>query len=160
MEGGEGLEIRIRQAGLSDLDGLAMMRHLLWPESTSEEHRGELETILSSGRYGTLPMAVLVSSDASGSLTGFLEAGLRSHADGCDTAHSVAFIEGWFVHKRFRKQGIGRALVQSAEDWARRQGCTEIASDTWIDDERSQSAHKAVGFEVVDRCVHFRKLLI
>ena len=156
----EGLEIRIRQAAPSDLDGLAMMRHLLWPESTSEEHRRELETIVSSGRYGTLPMAILVSQDADGSLTGFLEAGLRSHADGCDVAHPVGFIEGWFVDEKFREQGVGRALVQAAEDWARRQGCTEIASDTWIDDERSQSAHKAVGFEVVDRCVHFRKPLI
>jgi aminoglycoside 6'-N-acetyltransferase I len=26
-----------------------------------------------------------------------------------------------------------------------------------IDDERSQRAHEALGFEVVDRCVHFRK---
>ena len=75
---------------------------------------------------------------------GFLEAGLRSHADGCDTAHPVGFIEGWFVNEKFRKRGISRAL-----DAGRRRlgspgkACTEIASDTWIDDERSQNAHKA-----------------
>jgi aminoglycoside 6'-N-acetyltransferase I len=34
-----------------------------------------------------------------------------------------------------------------------------MASDTWIDDETSIDAHQALGFEIVDRCVHFRKPL-
>jgi aminoglycoside 6'-N-acetyltransferase I len=34
-----------------------------------------------------------------------------------------------------------------------------MASDTWIDQEESIDAHEGVGFEVVDRCVHFRKWL-
>jgi aminoglycoside 6'-N-acetyltransferase I len=104
-------------------------------------------------------MAILVSQDEDGALTGFLEVGLRSHADGCDIARTVGFVEGWFVHDASRKQGIGRALMQSAEAWARKQGSLEMASDTWIDDERSQLAHQALGFAVVDRCVHFRKQL-
>jgi aminoglycoside 6'-N-acetyltransferase I len=104
-------------------------------------------------------MAILVSQSEDDALTGFLEVGLRSHADGCDTAHPVGFVEGWFVHDAFRKQGIGRALMRAAEDWARTQGCLEIASDTWIDDDMSIDAHQALGFEVVDHCIHFRKLL-
>ena len=151
--------IGVRQAHLSDKDELARMRELLWPESSREEHRKELESVLGSGKYGTLPMAILVSLDEEGALTGFLEVGLRSHADGCDPARPVGFVEGWFVHEASRKQGIGRALMQSAEEWARKQGCLEMASDTWIDDERSLRSHQALGFEVVDRCVHFRKAL-
>ena len=104
-------------------------------------------------------MAILVSHDNDGKLTGFIEVGLRSHADGCDIAQPVGFVEGWFVHEAFRKQGIGAALMRAAEDWARQQSCREIASDTWIDDEMSIDAHQALGFEVVDRCVHFRKPL-
>jgi aminoglycoside 6'-N-acetyltransferase I len=34
-----------------------------------------------------------------------------------------------------------------------------MASDTWIDDEMSIDAHQALGFEIVDRCIHFRKQL-
>jgi aminoglycoside 6'-N-acetyltransferase I len=151
--------IEVRQAEISDQHELARMRELLWPESSLEEHRKEVDAVLRSGMYGTLPMAILVSYHEDGTLTGFLEVGLRSHADGCDTAQPVGFVEGWFVHEAFRKQGIGRALMRSAENWARRQGCREMASDTWIDDERSQHAHQALGFEVVDRCVHFRKPL-
>jgi aminoglycoside 6'-N-acetyltransferase I len=155
--------VTVRHARIDDLHELAAMRQLLWPESSREEHRKEIETILKSGQYGTLPMAILVtqdnSLDGSGALTGFLEVGLRSHADGCDTAHPVGFIEGWFVHETSRKQGIGSALIRAAEEWAREQGCREIASDTWIDDQISIDAHQSLGFEIVDRCVHFRKPL-
>jgi aminoglycoside 6'-N-acetyltransferase I len=102
---------------------------------------------------------ILVSHDENGTLVGFLEAGLRSHADGCDPARPVGFVEGWFVQEKFRNRGVGGSLMRCAEDWARTQGCLEMASDTLIDNEESQSAHKSLGFEVVDRCVNFRKAL-
>jgi aminoglycoside 6'-N-acetyltransferase I len=50
-------------------------------------------------------------------------------------------------------------LMRAAENWARDQGCKEMASDTWIDHASSQKAHKALGFEIVDRCVKFLKEL-
>jgi aminoglycoside 6'-N-acetyltransferase I len=50
-------------------------------------------------------------------------------------------------------------MMRTAEDWASSQGCKEIASDTWIDETISQNAHQALGFEIVDRCIHFRKPL-
>ena len=135
------------------------MASLLWPEASIEELRDELNTFLNGQPAATLPSTVLVSCDATGALTGFIEVALRSHADGCDTAQPVGFIEGWYVHEHLRHQGIGRALVHAAEEWSRQQGCREMASDTWIDHEDSQLAHQAIGFEVVDRCVHFRKVL-
>jgi aminoglycoside 6'-N-acetyltransferase I len=149
----------VRHAEIADQYELAKMRELLWPESSMEDHRREVEAVLRSRKYSTLPMAILVSQGEAGTLTGFIEVGLRSHADGCDPAQPVGFVEGWFVHEAFRKHGIGSALMRSAEDWARTQGCLEMASDTWLDDERSQRTHQALGFEVVDRCVHFRKPL-
>jgi aminoglycoside 6'-N-acetyltransferase I len=157
------MTIRVRQAQLSDQHELATMRALLWPDALIEEHSRELDPILRTGTYGTLPMAIFVSHPGdkaeSQTPTGFIEVGLRSHADGCDTTQPVGFVEGWFVHEVFRNRGVGAALMQSAEDWARQQGCIEIASDTWIDDEISILTHQALGFEVVDRCVHFRKSL-
>jgi aminoglycoside 6'-N-acetyltransferase I len=49
--------------------------------------------------------------------------------------------------------------MRAAENWARQQDCREMASDALIDNDNSQRAHAALGFEVVDRCVHFRKAL-
>jgi aminoglycoside 6'-N-acetyltransferase I len=89
----------------------------------------------------------------------FIDVGLRSHADGCDPRQPVGFVEGWFVQEKFRQQGIGARLLLAGEEWARAQGCIEMASDTWIDSATSQRVHEAVDFQVVDRCVHYRKAL-
>jgi aminoglycoside 6'-N-acetyltransferase I len=151
--------VRIRQAESTDREQVARMCAALWPESSAEEHATDLHSILDEQRSGTMPAAIFVSCDESGALTGFLEINLRSHADGCDPAQPVGFVEGWFVEEPCRNKGIGRALMRAAEDWARGQGCVEMASDTWIDNIGSQRAHEAMDFEVVDRCVHFRKQL-
>jgi aminoglycoside 6'-N-acetyltransferase I len=149
----------IRPAQLHDADEIAKMCELLWPDTPVDEHRKEIAYLLTSGHYGTLPATIFVAQDETDKLIGFLQAGLRSHADGCDTAHPVGFVEGWFVYEPLRHRGIGRALMHAAEQWARAQGCIEMASDTWIDHTLSQTAHQSLGFEVVDRCVHFRKRL-
>jgi aminoglycoside 6'-N-acetyltransferase I len=132
---------------------------LLWPDASLEEQLKELDAALSNRVSGTLPATILVSQNENGALLGFIEVGLRSHADGCDPARPVGFVEGWFVQEAFRDQGVGRELMRCAEDWARAQGCVEMASDALIDNAPSQRAHQAVGFELVDRCVHFRKKL-
>ncbi len=152
-------DFRVRQARVSDQKQIAEMCALLWPEASLEVHRHEVGLQLKSGMSGTLPATIFVSHENSGELTGFLQVGLRSHADGCETAQPVGFVEGWFVYEPARRHGIGKALMRAAERWARHHGCIEMASDTWIDHTDSQKAHQALGFEVVDRCVHYRKAL-
>ena len=151
--------VRVRQAQSADQNELAKMRVSLWPDTSLEEHLKELGAALKNAATSTLPTAILVSHLEDGTLIGFLEVGLRSHADGCDTAQPVGYVEGWFVEESFRNQGVGGQLMQAAEDWARAQGCLEIASDALIENDGSQHAHEALGFEVVDRCVHYRKSL-
>ena len=135
------------------------MRASLWPDASAAEHFSEVEAALQGHAGGALPIVTFVAEACEGKLCGFLEAGLRSHADGCDTRQPVGFVEGWFVREVYRGQGVGRALMLAAEDWARAQGCIEMASDALIDNEESLRAHGALGFEVVDRCVHFKKPL-
>jgi aminoglycoside 6'-N-acetyltransferase I len=151
--------IQIRLAEPRDCEPLSRMRHSLWPEASADDHARELASLLSGERKGTMPSAIFVAETAGGLLVGFLEAGLRSHADGCDPATPVGFVEGWFVSESYRRHGAGARLLTAAEDWARSRGCVEMASDTWIDHTLSQRVHEALGFEVVDRCVHYRKAL-
>jgi aminoglycoside 6'-N-acetyltransferase I len=152
-------DISIRVARPADLPRLAQLRAALWPESSAEEHARELSILLSTTASSSLPLIHLVAETPDLGIVGFLEAGLRSHADGCDPAHPVGYIEGWYVDEGRRGQGIGRQLIAAAEAWARSHGCTEMASDALIDNIPSQRAHEALGYQVVDRCVHFRKLL-
>jgi len=153
------METHIRFAVPSDREQLSRLREALWPESSAEEHGRELIPILAGKPHATMPLAVFVAEVNDGVLAGFLEVGLRSHADGCDPMRPVGFVEGWFVTESHRRQGLGAQLLSAAEDWARGHGCVEMASDTWIDHALSQRVHEALKFEVVDRCVHYRKAL-
>lgn len=150
--------MHVRLGTPADTEIVARLFLALWPDGALAEHRTEAASILAGTPPSTLPLVVFVA-EADGNVVGFIEVGLRSHADGCDARHPVGFIEGWFVEPARRGRGVGRELMQAAEDWARSQGCREMASDTWIDHESSQRAHEALGFEVVDRCLHFRKAL-
>ena len=152
-------DIRIRPAQPSDYKQLARLRHALWPDASDQEHARELIAILGDKPPLTMPLIILVAEASDGLIVGFLEVDLRSHADGCNPARPVGYVEGWYVAENYRNRGLGKKLLIMAEDWARSHGCVEIASDTWIDNEISQRVHEALGYEVVDRCVHYRKML-
>jgi aminoglycoside 6'-N-acetyltransferase I len=153
------MEIRVRAGEPADRDQLSLMRLALWPDLSANEDRQELDAMLSGKPESTMPLSILVAETEAGDLVGFLEVGLRSHADGCDARIPVGFVEGWYVSEHHRMKGIGAKLLAAAEDWARTRGCIEMASDTWLDNDQSQHVHQALGFEVVDRCVHYRKAL-
>jgi aminoglycoside 6'-N-acetyltransferase I len=152
-------EISIRIAESSDREQLARLCEALWPASKAEEHMSGLEPILDRASVLKIPYVFMVAEATDRALVGFLEIGLRSHADGCDDAQAVGYIEGWYVTEPRRRKGIGKRLLAAAEDWARAQGCMEMASDALIDNLSSQLAHEALGYLVVDRCVHYRKAL-
>jgi aminoglycoside 6'-N-acetyltransferase I len=152
-------DLHIRLGQPSDRGPLAQLRHTLWPESSAEDHGQELDLILAGKAPGILPATVFVAESVGAALLGFLEAGLRSHADGCDLSHPIGYLEGWYVIETHRRQGIGAALLRAAEDWARNQGCTEMASDTQLENLVSQRAHESLGFQVAERRILYRKPL-
>jgi aminoglycoside 6'-N-acetyltransferase I len=152
-------EISIRLARPSDSQPLALLCSELWPDDSPEGHARSLARTLAGHPLGVLPQVVFVAESSDAGIIGFLEAGLRSHADGCDPAQPVGYVEGWYIAEPHRHRGIGARLLAAAEEWARSHGCLEMASDTWIDNVLSQRVHEALGFEVVDRCVHYRKPL-
>jgi aminoglycoside 6'-N-acetyltransferase I len=131
------------------------MRRALWPKSSVEEHRAEMRAI----RCNLENAPVFVAVRDAGSLCGFLEASLRSSADGC-SSRPVGYIEGWYVDPDMRQSGVGRVLIEMAEAWAILRGCTEMASDCAIDNRLSQEAHQALGYHEAERLIHFRKSLL
>jgi len=145
--------ITIRCATEADKSEWLRMRQALWPDHSAEVFILQSEEILSDTMQ---PVFVVERPD--GKLGGFLEAGTRKYADGCDTS-PVGYIEGWYVDEDLRGQGIGRALMKAAEEWARSQGLIEMASDTWLENEVSIQAHKKLGYEEMERLVHFAKKL-
>jgi aminoglycoside 6'-N-acetyltransferase I len=130
------------------------LRSALWPDLDPETQRSEMAGWLAR------PDAVVLVAVRPGQtgLAGFAEVGTRSMADGCDTS-PVAYLEGWYVDSEMRRQGVGAALVQAAETWARARGFREFASDAELDNVESQQAHVALGFSEVGRAVLYLKKL-
>lgn len=142
----------IRPVGENDLNEWFRLRKLLWDESSDEEHRAEMLDIYEH----TETQLVLAAEAADGKLVGFLEASIRPFVEDCHTDH-VGYLEGWFIEPEFRKHGIGRKLVRQAEQWARRKGCTEMASDSEMGNNTSLQAHLKLGYDISSKLIHLRK---
>lgn len=148
------MSLAIRELGPADLDLWAGLANKLWPEDPPEAHRAEIAATLGPGLGGRRGFV----AEAQGAAAGFAELGLRPYANGCAT-RPVAFLEGVWVAPRARRRGVGRALVAHLEAVARAEGLHEIGSDALVANRASRAAHRAWGFEEVERVVCFRKAL-
>ena len=134
--------------------GWLQLRMALWPADRADHLQEMQELCAQAGRY-----AQFLAYSAFGEPQGLVEVALRSdYVNGTDSS-PVGFLEGLYVAPAFRKQGIAAMLVKTAEQWAREQGCTEMASDALLDNTASQAMHRALGFVETERVVYFRKLL-
>lgn len=146
--------MEIRRLTEDDRDEWLRLRSRLWPDTPDLVHERQVDGVLSKPdrrvAFGYL--------HEDGHLGGFVEAGLRNHAEGCETS-PVAYLEGWYVEEEYRGRAIGRTLVQRVEAWAREHACAELASDTNQGNLEGQKAHLALGFEEAGRLVHYRRTL-
>ena len=153
--------IHIRPVEPADADQWLALRIALWPDEDPHLMAEDVKSFFGHAdqRSETSLEAVLVAMDRrAGRLVGFAELSRRAYAEGCETS-PVGFLEGWYVAAEYRQQGVGGALVASAEAWARSLGCQEFASDAVAENTLSAVAHKALGFEDVGLIRCFRKSL-
>jgi len=147
------MSFMIRRATPEDKSDWLRMRQRLWPDAPLEYLDFDLDDRLADPNY-----AVFVASSTDGERAAFIEARLRDYGEGCETS-PVGYIEAWYVEEHVRGQKLGKELVQAAEGWARDKGVTEMASDTWLENETSIVAHLRLGYHEAERLVHFVKRL-
>jgi aminoglycoside 6'-N-acetyltransferase I len=145
--------VTVRQIVERDRSDWVRLRDGLWP-GTLTDH--EQETLAFFETPVEWP-AVFVA-EAGQRVIGFLELDLRKYAPGCSTS-PVPSIEGWYVDAASRGRRIGRALVNAAEAHAREAGYHEIASDAELTNAPSIAAHRALGFDEIERVVCIRRSL-
>lgn len=137
----------IRQVREEEYEAWIRLRHALWPHHTLEELSTELDEIANnpdtpvflawSGEEGWLDEAI-----------GMIEMGVREKAAGSEDA-AVPYVEGWYVDPSWQGRGVGRALMETGEAWARERGFTRIASDTIpLTYPTSTAAHCALGYSI------------
>lgn len=129
------------------------LRNSLYRGLDDAQHDREMAVIQTSDDQACF---VAVSDDDR--LLGFIEVSLRNIVDGCDDG-PVGYVEGLFVLPAKRRQGIGKALIARAIDWFREAGCTDMATDSELDDAEAQAYWQRIGFDEIWRIVQFRKPL-
>jgi aminoglycoside 6'-N-acetyltransferase I len=122
------------------------MRKALWDDCPDDQQVREMEGILAGDAE-----EVFVAERPGGGLCGFVEAPIRPWAIGCES-QPVRYVD-----PDMRRHGVGRALVEAAEAWARARGCRQMASDAELWNEVSHQAHGSLGYEETARLVLFKK---
>jgi len=147
--------MNIRPAKSTDQAEWLRMRSSLWA-GANDAHEKDISRYFSGESRDIL--AVFVLEREEGRLGGFIELNMRNYAEG-SSAPQVPYLEAWYIDCDLRNSGLGRQLIERAEDWAKEQGCYELASDTELGNAESIAAHKALGFEETERIVCFLRKL-
>ena len=85
---------------------------------------------------------------------GFAEISIRDYANGC-RAQPVPFLDGIWVMKPYRRQGVVFALLKTIKRDCQAKGLTELYLSAYIKNTVSHSAHQTWGLDETDRVVFF-----
>lgn len=146
----------IRAVTPVDAAAWALLRSRLWRSADAGELGAEAQAFLAGEAIPTI--AAVFIAEEEDAVLGFLELAVRSFSDGC-ASMPIPYVEGWYVEPVARGSGVGRALMEAAEGWARERGFSELASDTQPWNEGSIAAHARCGFHETERLVKFCKTL-
>jgi len=142
----------IRALNESDQKAWVAARCRLWADCSPEQAAAEVVRILDDDDQ------LAIGAFDRETFVGFAEYSLHPHAIGCTTG-PVAYLEAWWVADSHRRVGVGRMLIDAGVSWGQSKGCSELASDTWIDNTISDAAHRSLGFEAIDRLIHYRRTI-
>ena len=143
----------VREAEEKDLAAIAQMAVIMWDSHTVEEMIGEFGDIVNSEK------AQVFLKYLQDIPVGFAQCGLRhDYVEGTGSS-PVGYLEGFFVKEEYRKQGYAKELLAACEEWAKKQGCTEFASDCELSNAESFAFHMSMGFEEANRIICFTKKL-
>ncbi|MEQ8904660.1 aminoglycoside 6'-N-acetyltransferase [Ekhidna sp.] len=141
----------IEEISKDNVSDLAQLVLFLWPECNYKEEFQNGLKILNS------PTETAFIAKNHGIYLGFIQLSLRYEFVEGTTTKPVLYMEGIYVDPSHRKEGIAKRLVEMAESWGKKRGCSEMASDTEITNKLSIDFHQSVGFDEVNRLVTFRK---
>ncbi len=140
----------VRPSKRGDYDKMAELAGQLGYKSTEAEVRSRLDKMRDSNHY-----AVYVAEFPGGQIAGWI--GLYMFrtvtTDGC------AEISGLVVDQDVRSRGIGKALLDIAEQWARSHGCDAISVRSNVTRDRAHRFYSREGYEYVKTQKSLRKSL-
>ncbi|MEC1177384.1 GNAT family N-acetyltransferase [Metasolibacillus meyeri] len=143
----------LKQATVEEAQQVALLAQKLWHNNEVSDLQAEMAQLLHKKD------AFIVLAYAAEQAIGFAQCQLRyDYVQGTETS-PVGYLEGVYVEKGARLQGLAKKLIAACEEWARQQGCTEFASDCELDNQDSLNMHLQLGFSEANRVICFTKKL-
>lgn len=140
----------LSQDNLTDLTELVLE---LWTECDFEEEYQAYKNIIKADDE------ICYLLQENNTYIGFIHLTLRhDYVEGTDDL-PVAYIEALYIKAAYQREGFGKQLINVAELWAKQKGCSQLASDTELNNTKAIDFHKKAGFEEVNRIVCFVKNL-
>ncbi len=131
------VDLRIRDAKLSDAAELAALMCELGYETTSAEIESRLVSILRDARYKTL---VALKDEKICGMIGTLSASSYLHND--LNGRIIALV----VSRELRRRGIGARLIAAAEKIFAQQGITRVTLTTRFEREKAHQFYEKLGY--------------
>src|SRR5687767_4011452 len=140
----------IRIANEDDAESIAQLSRTLGYAATRAEMRARLRAALRSENE-----LVVVALDSTGAVVGWTQ----THAAHVIESGFRVEITGLVVAPEARRHGVGRALVNHAEEWARKLGAETIVVRSNVQRLESHAFYPALGYEVSKTQKVYRKKL-
>jgi GNAT superfamily N-acetyltransferase len=145
VDASEPIEVKVREAQLKDIKDISNLCSQFGFPADEAAITNRLSLI---GKY---PNQVLYAAEAkAGRVVGWV------HAYEAPSLLSDATVEvgGLIVDQKYRRQGVGRALMTAVEKWTTERGFNEVLLATRIDRVDAQAFYKALGYKFV-HTTHF-----
>lgn len=153
----------IKKASQSDYEIVATIANKLWSSHNLDELKNEFKGILKDKNSCVFLYYIRdyisdykYNTDRNTPI-GFCQLSLRYDYVEGTTFSPVAYLEGIYVEKEYRKLGVAKELIQVSEIWAKEKGVKEFASDCELNNIISENVHKKLGFREVNRIICFKK---
>lgn len=143
-------EITVRRAEIGDAREISRLNvDGLGYEFGEEETRAVLARILGDGN------SVILVAELDGEFAGYV------HLCAYETTFSppASNVMGLAVCTKFRRQGVGRALLRAAEDWARASGHETVRLCSGMERTEAHEFYAQCGYARVKEQLQFRKRL-
>lgn len=93
--------------------------------------------------------AVLVAQGSDGRRLGFISLKVREDVTGVERGH----VADLAVAEEARRIGVGSALMEAAEAWARQRGFGVLSLDVWSTNERALAFYERLGYRAESLCL-------
>ncbi|MFY0674631.1 MAG: GNAT family N-acetyltransferase [Bacteroidia bacterium] len=136
-----------------NFETLYSLSRKLYPNYSDEDLIHDLKRFVSNSNQ-----LIYIAFDNHKSI-GFIMVSVRhDYVEGASSS-PTGYLEAIFIESEYRGKGLAKKLLKKGEAWIKSKGCTEMGSDTWLNNQNSIDFHLGIGFEEEDRLVHFIKKL-